>query len=312
MFRRRRRTRSPSGGRQTEIGGAEQPDAHESEGLFGSRGYDGREWGDPEFFDRFRPDPEEESPEGAWPQEAEFTAGTVGGDEIGSGTAAAGGSPEDGPAVIGTLLSRKPRRGAVAAVGWTLAVLAAVSALYWWGPREWADTLPASGETVFEGGETWRLLTAMAAHADAIHLLSNAALLGWFIYLSFGAFGASLYPWCAVPAGALSLALTLEGYPPHLNVVGASGLLYLLAGSWLTLYVLVERRLSIWQRLLRVIGFSLVVLVPTSLRPEVSYRAHAIGLFIGICLGLAYFLARRDTIRSGERWEQDPDPFGPA
>ena len=220
------------------------------------------------------------------------------------------GAPETAasrPHVVSTILSKKPGRDAGLAVGWTLGILLAVSALYWWGPPEFAAALPASGETVFGQGETWRLVTAIAAHADAIHLLSNAVFLTWLIYLSYGAFGPSLYPWSAAPLSALALAVTLEGYPPNIRVVGASGMLYLLAGAWLTLYVLVERRLAVAKRIVRVVGFFLVVLVPTSIRPEVSYRAHFIGLFFGICLGLAYFLARRDTIRAGERWEWDEE-----
>ena len=227
-------------------------------------------------------------------------------DRLGRGTRDA--PPETGvrkPHVVSTILSRKPGKGAALAVVWTLGVLLVVSALYWWGPPGFAAALPASGEAVFERGETWRLLTALAAHADPIHLLSNAVFLTWLIYLSYGAFGASLFPWSAVPLSAVALAVTLEGYPPNIRVVGASGMLYLLAGAWLMLYVLVERRLSVLKRIVRVVGFFLVVLVPTSIRPEVSYRAHAIGLFFGICLGLAYFLARRDTIRRGERWEWD-------
>ncbi len=203
--------------------------------------------------------------------------------------------------VVETLLSKKPRPGSVTAVVGTLVVLAFGSALYWWGPREIAESLPASGETVFGRGEVWRLFTAMAAHADAIHFLSNALFLTWLIYFSYGAFGPSLFPWATVPAAALSLAATLEGYPPNIRVVGASGLLYLLAGTWLTLYVLVERRLSIPKRLLRATGVFLIVLVPTSIEPQVSYRAHAMGLLFGIGLALAYYLARRDTIRAAER-----------
>ena len=218
------------------------------------------------------------------------------------------GAPETAasqPHVVSTILSKKPGKDAAMAVGWTLGILLVTSLLYWWGPPGFAAALPASGETVFGQGETWRLVTAMAAHADPIHLLSNAVFLTWLIYLSYGAFGPSLYPWSAVPLSAVALAVTLEGYPANIRVVGASGMLYLLAGAWLTLYVLVERRLSVAKRIVRVVGFFRVVLVPTSIRPEVSYRAHGIGLFFGICLGLAYFLARRDTIRAGERWEWD-------
>ena len=308
MFRRRKTAARGNGAqnRDEELGWWEDPP---EEG-----GLPDREPTDPERGDFRFPDREHDD---AWPEpggrEGLPEHGPLPGraDREDAARADLPGEPRK-PAVVATLLSKKPRKGAAAAVGWTLAILAAVSAVYWWGPPAWARALPASGETVFGRGETWRLLTAMAAHADAIHLLSNSAFLAWLIYLSYGAFGRSLYPFCAVPAGALSLAVTLEGYPPHLRVVGASGLLYLLAGSWLTLYVLVERRLSIWQRLLRVTGFFLVVLVPTSIRPEVSYRAHGIGFFFGICLGLAYFLARQDTIRSSERLELDRDESGAA
>ena len=164
------------------------------------------------------------------------------------------------PHVVSTLLSKKPGRDAALAVAWTLGILLVVSGFYWWGPPDLAAALPASGEAVFERGEVWRLATALAAHADPIHLLSNAVFLTWLIYLAYGAFGASLYPWSTVPLSAIALAVTLEGYPGNIRVVGASGMLYLLAGAWLTLYVLVERRLSVPKRLLRVIGFFLVVL----------------------------------------------------
>lgn len=208
-----------------------------------------------------------------------------------------------GAFVVSTLLSRKPAAGAKRAVGWTLALAVLFSALYWWGPPDWARALPASGETVFGRAEVWRLFTSMAAHADALHLLSNSVLLTLLVYFAYGAFGPSLYPGGALPAGALALAVTLEGYAPNIRVVGASGMVYLLAGACLTLYVLVERRLSAVKRLVRVVGFSLLILVPTSIRPEVSYRAHAVGFFFGLCLGLTWFLARRDAIRAAERWE---------
>jgi len=213
------------------------------------------------------------------------------------------GDPIYGRRVVGTLLSAKPRPGARAAVAWTLGILLTVSLIYWFGPIEIAELLPASGETVLEQGETWRLLTAMAAHADALHLLSNSVFLTWLIYVCYGAFGPSLFPLSVVPVSALALAVTIEGYAPGIRLVGASGMVYALAGAYLTLFTLVERRLGIVNRLIRAVGFFLVVLLPTSIRPEVSYRAHAIGLFLGVCLALAYYLARRDSIRAAEHWE---------
>lgn len=307
MFFRRRHRRKPPRSRKEKF--AEEEAAREEEDW--EEWEPGWEWADQEVAE----DPTEE----AWwvepeePAEREAPEGPLrwdSGEPVKpepSETEWRGGSRRERPAIVATLLSRTPKRASALAVAWTLGILLATSAIYWWGPAEWAEALPASGAAVFERREAWRLLTAMGAHADAIHLLSNSVLLGWLIYLSHGAFGSSLFPWSAVPLAALSLAVTLEGYPPHLRVVGASGLLYLLAGSWLTLYALVERRLPVWQRLLRVVGFSLLVLVPTSIRPEVSYRAHGIGLFFGVCLGLAYFLARKDAIRQGEELERDSE-----
>lgn len=257
---------------------------------------------DEEFEEEFTRE-ERDADGGGPPYEVRPGAGWEG-ESAGPGAPPAGvsGAPAAGAFVVSTLLSRKPKAGAVRAVAWTLGLAAAFSAIYWWGPPEWARALPASGETVFGRAEVWRLFTSMAAHADALHLLSNSVLLTLLVYFAYGAFGSSLYPGGALPVGALALAVTLEGYPPNIRVVGASGMVYLLAGACLTLYVLVERRLSVVKRLVRVVGFSLLVLVPTSVRPEVSYRAHAVGFFFGVCLGLVWFLSRRDAIRAAERW----------
>ncbi len=305
FWRRRKSTRAPDGavpgrpgeGRLREV---PEPDPPEDEGaLARGPGPDAADlWEGEDFTQLGGSDGGESEPDAAQAASERRAARFWG--RRGTGAPEADTSE---PHVVSTLLSKKPGKDAARAVAWTLGVLLFVSALYWWGPPGFAAALPASGETVFEQGETWRLVTALAAHADPIHLLSNAVFLTWLIYLSYGAFGPSLYPWTAVPLSAVALAVTLEGYPPNIRVVGASGMLYLLAGAWLMLYVLVERRLSVLKRIVRVVGFFLVVLVPTSIRPEVSYRAHGIGLFFGICLGLAYFLARRDTIRQGERWE---------
>ena len=274
---------------EDEEEGEEEDEFYEAEGADGFAG---------EFDDGFEGEftgEERDADGGGPPAEVRPGAGW-------EGESAWPGARPAGAFVVSTLLSRKPKAGAVRAVAWTLGLAAAFSAIYWWGPPEWARALPASGETVFGRAEVWRLFTSMAAHADALHLLSNSVLLTLLVYFAYGAFGSSLYPVGALPAGALALAVTLEGYPPNIRVVGASGMVYLLAGACLTLYVLVERRLSVVKRLVRVVGFSLLVLVPTSVRPEVSYRAHAIGFFFGVCLGLVWFLSRREAIRAAERW----------
>jgi hypothetical protein len=78
-----------------------------------------------------------------------------------------------------------------------------------------------------------------------------------------------------------------------------------MAGFWLVMYVLIERRLPIRKRLLRSVGVGLVVLMPAALQPFVSYRTHAIGFAVGVAGALTYFLARKEAIRSAEVVERE-------
>ena len=77
------------------------------------------------------------------------------------------------------------------------------------------------------------------------------------------------------------------------------------------LYVLIERRFSIGKRLVRSLGFVLIVFVPSVIEPSVSYRAHAIGFFLGVISGLIYFTRNRERIRQSEEIDFDDDMEAP-
>jgi len=204
-----------------------------------------------------------------------------------------------------TLLSRRPHpaAGRVALVG--VSVLIATSVLYWSGAPELSAGLPASRQSVFGRGEYWRLLSSLGAHSDPAHLLANAALFGLLSYLLFGYYGAVAFPGLATLLGAATTGLALLGYPPDARLVGASGMVYAMAGFWLALYLLVERRLRPGRRVVRALGFAVIVLLPTAIEPRVSYSAHAIGFALGGVAGLVFFGARREALRARERveWE---------
>jgi rhomboid protease GluP len=204
-----------------------------------------------------------------------------------------------------TLLSRRPHPAAGRAALAGVALLVATSLLYWNGPPGVAHGLPASGESVFGRGEYWRLVSSLGAHSDPSHLLANAALFGLLSYLLFGYFGAAAYPALATLLGAATTGIALLGYPPDARLVGASGMVYAMAGFWLALYLLVDRRLRPGRRLLRALGFAAIVLLPTAIEPQVSYRAHAIGFALGGTTGVLFFAARRRVLRAAERveWE---------
>jgi len=204
-------------------------------------------------------------------------------------------------------LSRPPRgsSGLVAAV--TLFVTAVASVAHWqdWGGL--GDSWMATRENVFQDGQYWKLLSTIFIHADTGHFLGNALTLAILSYLLWGYFGFLIYPLAAYAFGMLANALTLLTYAPHSGILGASGVVYWMAGFWVTLYFAIDRRYSIAGRLLRCVGFSLAIFAPTSYDVGVAYLTHGLGFALGILFGVAYFFARRKYFRSTEYYVQEEE-----
>ena len=210
-----------------------------------------------------------------------------------------------------TLLSRKPREWSLEIAGLFLSIIMGISLLAW---RNGADLLPAlaaTSEGVLKKREYWRLLTAVAVHADPVHVLSNAILLAFFTYLLFGYFGFWVFPVMSLVMAGLTNYISLLTYPPEVSLIGASGLVYWMAGFWLSMYLLVERSVSPGKRVLRVICLALLVLLPSTFQANVSYRTHAIGLGLGIVSALVYFQCNRESIRAAEVVELEEPLDGP-
>ena len=201
-----------------------------------------------------------------------------------------------------TLLSQKPREESLWIALLSVMVLLFVSLLCWRNPSL-LDLLAASRHQVVGEQEYWRLLTTTAVHADLTHFLSNAILFALFTFLLYGYFGFWVFPVAVAALGSLTNYLSLLTYSENVQLIGASGLVYLMAGFWLTTYVLVERTHPLKRRALVAMGIALIVLVPSNLSPRVSYRTHAIGCGVGIVVALGYFQARKEQIRSLETFQ---------
>jgi len=208
----------------------------------------------------------------------------------------------DGEKVIKeTYLTRKPApRSPWVALG-SVAVLLLASLVYWSDAFGIASLLPASRESVYFRGEYWRLVTSILIHADFQHFLANGVVLGVLAFLLYGYYGASVYPGLTIVLGALVTGLSIQSYPAQTSLVGASGVVYLMAGFWLALYLMLERRMSLGKRLVRAIGFGVIVLVPTVFEPAVSYRTHLIGFLVGTGFAIVYFTKHKQRLRAAER-----------
>ncbi|MFK7828112.1 MAG: rhomboid family intramembrane serine protease [Oligoflexales bacterium] len=143
-----------------------------------------------------------------------------------------------------------------------------------------------SNESIFTKHEYWRLLSALLVHADWGHLLANSPLLLIFSWYLRTYFGLIMFPLVSLFAGGLTNLITVFYYPEAVRLVGASGMVYAMVAMWLTLYTTYETRFSKLARMMRVLGFALVLMAPTTFKPETSYLAHGVGFLVGGALAL--------------------------
>lgn len=169
---------------------------------------------------------------------------------------------------------------------WAFLLLLVCSVLsFWsWEPGN-ANRLSASSELVFGQHEYFRLFLSPFLHADIVHLLANAGLFFVFGVLLRNYFGRMTFPFLSLIGAWATEALALLTYDPNVRLIGASGMVYFMAGLWIILFFRYADYLSILHRLMRSAAFILVVLLPSQIEANVSYRSHAIGFALGAFLG---------------------------
>ena len=165
-------------------------------------------------------------------------------------------------------------------------LLCGLASLNYWGKTEVGEFMWVDQASLFRDHEYWRVFTALFVHGDLGHLLSNAPLLLVFGFYLRAFFGLWVFPLGSVLVGGLVNALTVLNYEPAQRLIGASGMVYAMAGMWLVFYLRFDVRYSVPQRFLRVCGFVLMVLMPTTFVPEVSYLAHFLGFLLGILFAI--------------------------
>ncbi|MFK8138750.1 MAG: rhomboid family intramembrane serine protease [Bdellovibrionales bacterium] len=205
--------------------------------------------------------------------------------------------------LVATAISGKPPRRGLFFTVWSCFLIVLVSQIFWGDLYGAQSLLPAISNKIFGEGELWRVFTATLIHGDFAHLLSNLSLLFVFGVLLSGYFGPRLFPvYCFLLAGLVNL-ISSYTYGPGIRLLGASGMVYLMGGIWLTLYFLVQRQHNLKNRIYRSIGFSLMVFFPSSFDPTTSYRTHAIGFFVGVGFALVYFYRNKERFRALEVYE---------
>ena len=170
------------------------------------------------------------------------------------------------------------------------------------------QNLSANGYLVFEKGQYWKAFTTTLMHADFVHLGHNTLFFLAFSVLLNSYFGFWIFPVLSFVVGGLINLIALQIYNPQIYLVGISGVIYFMAAFWMTMFVGLERQMSLYRRIMITTGVSLILFFPEVFVKNVSYLAHGLGFGMGILLGIIYFKLMREKLRSNELWiEKAPE-----
>lgn len=212
--------------------------------------------------------------------------------------------------LVKTLLHLAPRSDSMSIAMFVVAIISIITVVGWRYPS-FGSLLPVSGAQVFDSYEFWRPWSACFAHADLAHLVSNMFMFAILARFLGGHFGYWIFPFWVIFLGGVANLIVLPTYSPDVSVLGASGVVNVLGGVWLSLFFFISRNYRWKGRVLRTLGVGLLLFAPQEFRPQVAERVHMAGLFVGVIFGSVWFLIFKDQIRSYEVWELIP-PEDPA
>lgn len=174
------------------------------------------------------------------------------------------------------------------------------------GPRTGHSAWFARGSATTErivAGEWWRTVTALTLHADAPHLLGNAAASVVLVGAVSRELGPGFGLWLLLLAGAGGNALTAVAYGAHHASVGASTAIFGAIGILATSRLVARgrgRRAARKPWVVLAACLALLALLGTS--PDADILAHLFGLLVGGVLGLAAGFARPRAPRPSVQW----------
>lgn len=164
--------------------------------------------------------------------------------------------------------------------------------------------MPANPKAVFKDFQLWRLWTALFAHGDVGHLMSNSLLFLPLTFLLSAYFGMFVFPVLGLLMGGLINYIVLLNMPLNNSLIGMSGVVYWMGAIWLTLFVLIDTRKSIRKRIAVAVLLTAVLFAPETYKPDVSYLSHFIGYVLGIVTGIGYYAFHRKAFQNAEVKEE--------
>jgi len=173
------------------------------------------------------------------------------------------------------------------------------------GPRAaggaWFEHGSADATRVL-AGEWWRAVTALTLHADAPHVLANAAASALLMTAVCWHLGPGVGLWLLLLAGAGGNALTAAVHGGDHVSVGASTAVFGAIGILAALQITRSRAGSGGRKSWVVIAASLALLALLGTGPHADVLAHLFGFLVGGGLGLIAALTIRGTLPAPVQW----------
>ncbi|MBL7543612.1 MAG: rhomboid family intramembrane serine protease [Bdellovibrionaceae bacterium] len=179
-------------------------------------------------------------------------------------------------------------------------LLSLVGYLYIHGNEPFQKTISASGHLVFQEAQYWRLWTTLFAHADFAHLLGNLVLLLPLSFVITSYFGVWVFPMLGLFVGGVINYVVLKTMPVSTGLIGISGVVYWMGSLWIVLFMLIDRRKSVRQRIALGLFFTVVLFIPETYKAEISYLSHFVGYVLGVISGGLIYVLYRKTFLAAE------------
>jgi rhomboid protease GluP len=169
------------------------------------------------------------------------------------------------------------------------------------GQSVWFERGDASAERIV-AGEWWRTVTALTLHADAPHVVGNAAASVVLVGAVSHQLGPGVGLCLLLLVGAGGNALTAVVHGAHHNSVGASTAMFGAIGVLAATRVMSRGRRPAARKLWTVVAASLALLALLGTSPEADLLAHLFGLLLGGAMGLLAALTRPRPLRPSAQW----------
>lgn len=165
----------------------------------------------------------------------------------------------------------------------------------------WFERGGADAERIV-AGEWWRTVTALTLHADAPHVLGNAAASIVLVGAASYRFGPGVGLLLILLAGAGGNALTAVVHGTHHDSVGASTAMFGAIGILAATRAMSAGRRPAARERWMIVAASLALLALLGTGPGADLLAHLFGLLVGGGLGLVAAPALRWSLRPLIQW----------